>query len=454
MNDSIEDLVQLIERLFVETEDNQNNQNQKMAEFHSSFLDIIPKYAGEASELADFLSACELIVTQFQDAANPQAFINKFLLTAIKNKLTGQAKVVTGSREINTWRALKNILQLNFADQRDENSLLRDLMLLKQENETPQQFYIRCQDMKSLLLSNLAVTEPNEGIRIVKRNMFDNLTLKSFLSGLREPLGSIIRSRNPQTLEAAQAQILNEENILYVKNRTNYLIQNKSRELKSNNSPMHFINRNATQHSSNHQPSHPNQGRTQFHSRPQPQMQRIHQQNTGQRNISNRFPRQPIYHQVPTMPNYQQNYPQNLQQNQYPNLNQNPNPRNFQRNVFAPNPNARHNFPRPIAMETQTIRNQVVPMDTQTARPTQNSNQNQRRKYTFEELYHNDNDSPQTSYLPFPNELEENESDENGTFAQFQGQTFATTDSNEAVIPEEISPNQNFWLTPPLEDQT
>ena len=191
-------------------------------------------------------------------------------------------------------------------------------MLLKQENETPEQFYIRCQDMKSLLLSNLAVTEPNEGIRIVKRNMFDNLTLKSFLSGLREPLGSIIRSRNPQTLEAAQAQILNEENILYVKNRTNYLIQNKSRELKSNNSPMHFINRNATQHSSNHQPSHPNQGRTQFHSRPQPQMQRIHQQNTGQRNISNRFPRQPIYHQVPTMPSYQQNYPQNLQQNQYP----------------------------------------------------------------------------------------------------------------------------------------
>ena len=35
--------------------------------------------------------------------------------------LTGQAKIVTESKGITTPRALKNVLQLNFGYQRDEN---------------------------------------------------------------------------------------------------------------------------------------------------------------------------------------------------------------------------------------------------------------------------------------------------------------------------------------------
>ncbi|EFA12120.1 Retrovirus-related Pol polyprotein from transposon 17.6-like Protein [Tribolium castaneum] len=138
-------------------------------QFQSEYLKIIPQFNGEPSELADFIAACDLLINTFSDP-NQEAFINKFILTSIKTKLIGEAKLVTSSREINTWNALKVVLQ-NFADQRDENSLLRDLMLLKQESETPQQFCHRCQDIKSLLLSNLAVTELNEAVRAVKHEI-------------------------------------------------------------------------------------------------------------------------------------------------------------------------------------------------------------------------------------------------------------------------------------------
>ena len=90
-------------------------------------------------------------------------------------------------------------------------------MLLKQENETPQQFGSRCQELNSLLMSNLVCTESNLAIRNVKIQLYDSLTLKSFLSGLREPLGSMIKSRNPISLESALTNILIEENINYTK---------------------------------------------------------------------------------------------------------------------------------------------------------------------------------------------------------------------------------------------
>lgn len=192
--------------------------------FQPVYLKAIPTFDGEPSALADFVAACDLIINQFYDENDELSFLNKFLVTSIKGKLTGRAKIIASARDTTTWEDLREILRLNFADQRDENSLLRDLMLLRQEfNETPYQFCQRCQDLRSLLLSNLAVTENNENVKGTKTTMFDNMALKAFLTGLREPLGATIRSRNPESIEAALNQVIDEENIMYSRNRSQQL---------------------------------------------------------------------------------------------------------------------------------------------------------------------------------------------------------------------------------------
>jgi hypothetical protein len=44
------------------------------------------------------------------------------------------------------------------------------------------------------------------------------MALKTFLAGLSDPLGSIIRSQKPNTIEQAEQFLIEEENITYLKN--------------------------------------------------------------------------------------------------------------------------------------------------------------------------------------------------------------------------------------------
>ena len=211
-------------------ENNNRNRIMMAMQFQTSFLKAIPTFAGEAQTLGDFITSCDLIIDQFYNNQEDN-FLNRFLITSIKSKLTGRARNVIGSRELNDWPTMRQLLQNNFADLRDENSLLRDLMLLRQKpNESSLTYSNRCLDLKSLLLSKLTVNENNAIVRQTKQNMYDSLTLKAFMAGLNEPFGSVVRARNPPTLELAVNQILEEENISYLRNN---LYKPNTQSLKS-----------------------------------------------------------------------------------------------------------------------------------------------------------------------------------------------------------------------------
>ncbi|KAJ8983951.1 hypothetical protein NQ317_008653 [Molorchus minor] len=88
------------------------------------------------------------------------------------------------------------LLLQNFGDQRDENCLNQDLVNLRQKpNETPNQFH-----------------EKIEAEAVFKRDFFTKQALKTFLAGLREPLGPIIRAMRPTTLAQALQFISEEDN--------------------------------------------------------------------------------------------------------------------------------------------------------------------------------------------------------------------------------------------------
>lgn len=182
-------------------------------------LTVIPDYDGNANQLHRFITTCEVVLTQYFDVAQPNHFNNQVLLHSVLNKLKGKAEEVVTINGVFSWNDIKQVLIKNFADQRDENCLNRDLINMRQENETPQEFYNRCMHMLSTIINYVNLHEQDENQKICKREFFSTQTLKTFLSGLKDPLGVTIRTMRPEDMPTALQYIKEEENIHYLQKR-------------------------------------------------------------------------------------------------------------------------------------------------------------------------------------------------------------------------------------------
>lgn len=218
-----------------------NNNFIKMAEFRTEYLKCVPEFSGNPNDLSRYLSVCQSIIDSFYIAQQPNHFQNIYILNCIIGKLTGNAKLVLGTQNVNTWDELKNILNRHFADQRDEACLNRDLVMLRQQsNESPSQFYDRVLHILNLLCSYINIHEENDDARILKRNLYNNLALKTYLSGLKEPLGTTIRCMRPVDLPEALQFVTEEGNIGYFQSNSKF--QNSSRSSVQN---PRFLNNSA-----------------------------------------------------------------------------------------------------------------------------------------------------------------------------------------------------------------
>lgn len=345
-----------------------NNNNIMANQFHEFYLRTIPEFDGEPANVSTFLSACNLVMNQFYDANNANLYLNHFLLNFVQSKLTGQARAIVNTKHITCWLDLKNVIISNFSDQRDDSSLLSELLTLKQKpNEDAMSFSNRCRHIEQLLISNLSINEADENTRIIKRQIYTQQTLKAFLGGLRNPLGMVVRSTNPQTIEAALKFIISEENYEY---RDSIVNKNK--------------NQNQNQNQYNNYRNQPK-----FFERPHvPKFQPVQ----FQRPFPTYSPPKPFPYrsEIPRVP-----HPHFQQQFQRQNF-QRP---NFQRNINTPSRNTRmSNYPQP--MDAETIR----------SRAATNRNNNQPRNnfhnpnpgrlnYIVEELHNVEHDiSPSEAY--------------------------------------------------------
>ena len=184
--------------------------------------------------LAEFLQCSQSIIDTFVDREKHQNFLNIFILKSILNKLRGNAKTAVNINHVTTWDEVRDTLNRNFGDQRDEVCLIRDLVLLKQNNESPTHFYDRIITILNLLCSYIKNYEPTEQGKIIKKDLYKKLALKTFLAGLSEPLGSAIRAMRPEDLQAALAFINEERNVRYYQ-KTNINYNNKQDSLPNKN---------------------------------------------------------------------------------------------------------------------------------------------------------------------------------------------------------------------------
>jgi hypothetical protein len=90
--------------------------------------------------------------------------------------------------------------------------------VLRQGNETPQEFYVRCQQMLSKIINFINLNVNEAASKIVKRTFYTEQALQTFIAGLKDPLGTQIRCMQPTSLPMALKYVQKEQNIRYIQN--------------------------------------------------------------------------------------------------------------------------------------------------------------------------------------------------------------------------------------------
>lgn len=183
-------------------------------------LRIVPEFDGNPHVLTRFINLCDQIIIAHFDVTPGHDLENLSLLNGILNKITGPAARLINSQGISdNWSGIRSALINNFADHRDETALYNDMSLQSQGSSTPQEFYERCQNLYSTIVTYITLHESLPTTIEAKRALYKKLTLQCYLRGLKEPLGSRIRCMRPETMEKALEFVQEELNIVYLQQR-------------------------------------------------------------------------------------------------------------------------------------------------------------------------------------------------------------------------------------------
>lgn len=213
-------------------------------ELKAEHVKMIPEFNGEVPLLPDFISVAESLWNYFYDNENVNNFQNYFLLNSLKNKIKGEAKLNLSSHTITKWADLKQALLNTYGDKRDCYTLTLELCNMKQTNETAFAFHTRIQSHINLHASYVA-THDIPGSEHVN-TYIAKLGLRTFLKGLKEPLGSLMRTKDPKSLNEALNVLTNDFQV----DATSY--QSYSQYNKNNNSH----NQSRTQNNYQQKPFH------------------------------------------------------------------------------------------------------------------------------------------------------------------------------------------------------
>lgn len=175
------------------------------------YLQMVPEFSGNPELLPRFISSCEKLVSKFYNANDPQDFQNDYLMSCILSKIKGNAAIHVANANVANFRELKAALLQSYADKRDTFTLTMEMTNLRQTPlETPFDFYNKVQKYLSLQLSFIqshysTVLEQN-----ALSTYHSKLALRVLLKGLREPIGSLMRTKNPPNLSEALGMLTND----------------------------------------------------------------------------------------------------------------------------------------------------------------------------------------------------------------------------------------------------
>lgn len=184
-------------------------------------LRLVPDFDGNPHVLTRFINLCDQLVLTHYKTEPGNELTNLALVNGILNKVSGSAARLINSNGIpENWLGIRNALVNNFADHRDETALYSDLSLETQGSSTPQEFYERCQNLFSTIMTYVSLHETLNTTVAAKRDLYQKLTLQAYLRGLKDPLGSRVRCMRPGSMEKALEFVQEEINTLYMQERS------------------------------------------------------------------------------------------------------------------------------------------------------------------------------------------------------------------------------------------
>lgn len=190
----------------------------------------VPEFDGNPNVLTRFIKICDSIIYNYLGTSEESVYPNLCLINGILNKITGPAARFINSNGIpETWAGIRTALINNFSDQRDETALYNDLALLTQGSSTPQEFYEKCQQLFSTIMTYVSLHENISTTIEAKRALYKKLTMQAYVRGLREPLGSRIRCMRPDSIEKALEYVQEELNATYLQSRNNLILDKGER---------------------------------------------------------------------------------------------------------------------------------------------------------------------------------------------------------------------------------
>lgn len=192
-------------------------------------LRLVPEFDGNPNILTRFVKICDQLVTQYVKPDPGNELSNLCVINGILNKITGPASRTINANGIpDNWLGIRDALVNNFADQRDETALYNDLSLVTQGNDSPQEFYDKCQTLFSTIMTYVTLHESLPTTVEAKRDLYRKLTMQSYVRGLKEPLGSRIRCMRPPTIEKALEFVQEELNVMYLQHRNESLPERRN----------------------------------------------------------------------------------------------------------------------------------------------------------------------------------------------------------------------------------
>lgn len=244
---SVDELINSLSQLALQTNENINSHpnnnmpNPEVPLFDTRDLQIIPEFDGDVQHLHEFLRIANQLVNYYSHPDRDN-FQNFRVLNGVLSKITGRAKIAINNRRAKTWAEIKQTLTDNFADQRSEDLLVRDLLLLKQKpNQTYIAFFDECNNLLDTIINYIEINDGDEEKRI-KHSLYTRFTLTTFLRGLREPMGKFVRSNRPDTILKALEIIKEEEKLFQTSS-----VDAQLTYLKSRNRTQHTPNTQHTQ---------------------------------------------------------------------------------------------------------------------------------------------------------------------------------------------------------------
>lgn len=180
-------------------------------------IKFINKFDGNRDKLSAFINNCKNAITLASSAQTDILF--KYILS----QLEGRAEAACSIKEFENWAQLEEFLKEHFGEKKHYSHLLSELQNSKQQiNESVNQYGLRVETCLSKLLTEINVSIPtNKKQELAGRvAAMEDLALHTFVMGLQSKLATILRCRNPKSLNEAINFAVAEEKLLQTNKHT------------------------------------------------------------------------------------------------------------------------------------------------------------------------------------------------------------------------------------------